>query len=51
MIEDVSLTVALGEVATVIGPNGAGTSTLLKTVLGILRPSSGQMSSTADATA
>jgi ABC-type cobalamin/Fe3+-siderophores transport system ATPase subunit len=41
VIQDVSLTVALGEVATVIGPNGAGKSTLLKTVLGILRPSSG----------
>ena len=43
VIEDVSLTVALGEVATVIGPNGAGKSTLLKTVLGILRPSSGEI--------
>jgi len=43
VIQDVSLTVALGEVATVIGPNGAGKSTLLKTVLGILRPSSGEI--------
>jgi ABC-type branched-subunit amino acid transport system ATPase component len=41
VIQDVSLTVALGEVAAVIGPNGAGKSTLLKTVLGILRPSQG----------
>src|SRR5215467_7261996 len=41
VIQDVSLTVALGEVAAVIGPNGAGKSTLLKTVLGILRPSHG----------
>jgi ABC-type branched-subunit amino acid transport system ATPase component len=41
VIEDVSLTVALGEVVTVIGPNGAGKSTLLKTVLGILQPMRG----------
>jgi ABC-type branched-subunit amino acid transport system ATPase component len=41
VIQDVSLTVALGEVAAVIGPNGAGKSTLLKAVLGILRPSQG----------
>jgi len=41
VIQDVSLTVALGEVAAVIGPNGAGKSTLLKAVLGILRPSHG----------
>jgi ABC-type branched-subunit amino acid transport system ATPase component len=41
VIQDVSLTVALGEVVTVIGPNGAGKSTVLKAVLGILRPSQG----------
>src|SRR5215475_9287739 len=41
VIQDVSITVALGEVAAVIGPNGAGKSTLLKAVLGILRPSRG----------
>jgi ABC-type branched-subunit amino acid transport system ATPase component len=41
VIQDVSITVALGEVVAVIGPNGAGKSTLLKTVLGILRPSRG----------
>jgi ABC-type branched-subunit amino acid transport system ATPase component len=43
VIQDVSLTVALGEVATIIGPNGAGKSTMLKTVLGILRPSHGEI--------
>jgi ABC transporter family protein len=41
VIQDVSITVALGEVVAVIGPNGAGKSTLLKAVLGILRPSRG----------
>src|SRR5215468_11931571 len=41
VIQDVSITVALGEVVAMIGPNGAGKSTLLKTVLGILRPSRG----------
>lgn len=43
VIQDVSLTVALGEIVTVVGPNGAGKSTLLKTVLGILRPSHGSI--------
>jgi ABC-type branched-subunit amino acid transport system ATPase component len=43
VIQDVSLTVALGEIVTVVGPNGAGKSTLLKTVLGILRPSQGSI--------
>jgi ABC-type branched-subunit amino acid transport system ATPase component len=41
VIQDVSITAALGEVVAVIGPNGAGKSTLLKAVLGILRPSQG----------
>ena len=38
VISDVSMTVALGEIVTVIDPNGAGKSTLAKAVLGILKP-------------
>jgi branched-chain amino acid transport system ATP-binding protein len=42
-LRDVSIAVAQGEIVTVIGANGAGTSTLLKAVCGILRPGSGSV--------
>ena len=44
LIEDISLTVAAGEIVAVIGPNGAGKSTLLRTMAGDLQPSSGSIS-------
>jgi len=37
-IRDVSLAVETGEIVSVIGSNGAGKSTVLKTISGILRP-------------
>ena len=43
IINDISLTVAEGEVVTVIGPNGGGKSTLLKCLTGRLRPQAGQV--------
>jgi branched-chain amino acid transport system ATP-binding protein len=43
IINDISLTVAEGEVVTVIGPNGAGKSTLLKCLTGRLKPQAGQV--------
>jgi ABC-type cobalamin/Fe3+-siderophores transport system ATPase subunit len=43
IINDISLTVAEGEVVTMIGPNGAGKSTLLKCLTGRLRPQAGQV--------
>jgi ABC-type branched-subunit amino acid transport system ATPase component len=43
IINDISLTVAEGEVVTVIGPNGAGKSTLLKCLTGRLRPQAGHV--------
>jgi ABC-type branched-subunit amino acid transport system ATPase component len=43
IINDISLTVAEGEVVTVIGPNGGGKSTLLKCLTGRLRPQTGQV--------
>ena len=38
VIEDLSLTVAEGEMAALLGPNGAGKSTLLRTLTGLLKP-------------
>jgi zinc transport system ATP-binding protein len=40
-LEHVSLSVGQGEFVGLVGPNGGGKSTLLKLVLGLLRPNSG----------
>jgi len=40
-LKDVSLTVDQGEIVTLIGANGAGKSTTLKTISGLLRPRQG----------
>ena len=40
---DVSFRVAAGEIVTIIGANGAGKSTALKTVSGLLKPRKGQI--------
>jgi branched-chain amino acid transport system ATP-binding protein len=37
-LRDVSLTVARGEIVTLIGANGAGKTTMLRTISGLLRP-------------
>ena len=42
-LRDVCLTVNEGEVVSVIGANGGGKSTLLKTISGLLSPSSGSI--------
>jgi zinc/manganese transport system ATP-binding protein len=41
-VEDVSFTLAAGEIAILIGPNGSGKSTLLKAILGLV-PSAGSI--------
>lgn len=43
-LNNISFSVKTGEVLGVIGKNGAGKSTLLKIISGILKPSSGQIS-------
>jgi branched-chain amino acid transport system ATP-binding protein len=43
VIEDVSLTVAPGETVVLLGTNGNGKSTLMKCIMGIVRPSAGSI--------
>lgn len=40
-VRDVSFEVHTGEIVTLIGANGAGKSTILKTISGIMHPKSG----------
>ena len=42
-VDDISLSVAQGEMFGLIGPNGAGKSTLFKLMLGLIAPSSGEV--------
>ncbi len=42
-VEDLSFSVASGEIVGLIGPNGAGKTTTLRSLAGILRPSSGRV--------
>jgi ABC-2 type transport system ATP-binding protein len=41
-VDDVSFTVATGELVALLGPNGAGKSTTIKMLTGILTPTSGE---------
>lgn len=43
VLEGVSLAVRAGEVVVVIGPNGHGKTTLLRTISGLVRPSAGEV--------
>ena len=42
-VDDLSLEVASGEIVGLIGPNGAGKTTTLRSLAGILQPTSGQI--------
>ena len=41
ILEDVELSIEAGDYLAVLGPNGGGKSTLLKLILGLIRPDSG----------
>ena len=43
VIEDVSLTIGAGETVVLLGTNGNGKSTLMKCIMGIVRPSEGSI--------
>jgi zinc transport system ATP-binding protein len=43
VIENASLTIDCGEFVTVVGPNGGGKTTLLRLILGLLTPDSGEI--------
>jgi branched-chain amino acid transport system ATP-binding protein len=43
VLRDVSLEVQQGEIVTLLGANAAGKTTTMKTILGIVRPSSGEI--------
>jgi branched-chain amino acid transport system ATP-binding protein len=43
VLEDVSVTVADGETVVLLGTNGNGKSTLMKSIMGIVRPSAGSI--------
>ena len=42
-IEDVSFSVAEGQMVGLVGPNGAGKSTLIRSILGMVRPLGGEV--------
>lgn len=48
-LENVNLTIPQGEFASLVGPNGGGKSTLIKLILGLIKPQSGEVSLFGDA--
>lgn len=42
-LAEVDLTIAQGEIVTVIGPNGSGKSSLVRAILGAVRPAAGRI--------
>lgn len=43
VLDNVNLTIKKGEFASIVGPNGGGKSTLLKLLLGLLHPNTGEI--------
>ena len=50
VLDDVSLSVGAGETVALLGTNGNGKSTLMKSIMGMVRPSSGSITATIDGT-
>ena len=48
VLEDVSLTVNAGETVALLGTNGNGKSTLMKSIMGIVRPTAGRITAVID---
>ena len=48
VLHDVSLSVGAGETVALLGTNGNGKSTLMKSIMGIVRPSAGSISAVID---
>ncbi len=44
VLENVNITVKKGDFLSIVGPNGGGKTTLLKLILGLLKPASGRVS-------
>lgn len=43
VLEDINLTISPGEFVTIIGPSGGGKTTLIKIMLGLLDPTTGEV--------
>jgi len=43
VLKEISLSIGRGEIVTLLGPNGCGKSTLIKVMLGMLKPSQGRV--------
>ncbi len=43
VLENINLTVEKGEIVAIVGPNGGGKTTLLKTILGFIKPYKGEV--------
>ncbi|HSR80959.1 MAG TPA: ATP-binding cassette domain-containing protein, partial [Hyphomicrobiaceae bacterium] len=50
VLEDVSVTVGAGETVVLLGTNGNGKSTLMKCIMGVVRPSAGRVVADIDGT-
>jgi branched-chain amino acid transport system ATP-binding protein len=48
VLEDVSLSVGAGETVALLGTNGNGKSTLMKSIMGMVRPSAGRVTAVID---
>ena len=46
VLDDVSLSVGVGETVALLGTNGNGKSTLMKSIMGMVRPSAGKITAT-----